>query len=94
MSKVSHVVTKEDLEKVPPMDRNLVIVTLGYSTLVLPYEDGMQLIESFLKAEIVEMEYDDSIKKIKPLTPSMLKFGFMSEHAYKKRKMELLIEGD
>lgn len=84
----------ESVKDVPPVDNNLLIVSVGYNNFVFPYDVGYELIKAFRQAEMVDIGYSDKIEKVFPIPLETLKFRFLSEYAYKQRKMELLIEGN
>lgn len=85
--------TSEKGDPTPSIDNNLIVLSVGYSSFVLPHETGMRIMDAFRQAEKVDVDYDGYVKKIEPMKPDFIKFQFLSDNAYKERKMEILLGG-
>lgn len=73
---------------------NFLVVKLAYDlSIVLPYEAGMQLLNSLQHAEALTERYSED-PRIDPLDTKDISFGLLSEHKYKDIKTAMLLTGN
>lgn len=70
---------------------NFIVVQFGYSgNIVLPYSQGMKLIESLSVAELYDSPYND-IHRIKPVDQSTIQWKCLSAEEYEDIKVSALL---
>lgn len=81
-----------DLDLLNKVDDNYLVIEFGYSnTYVLPYTDGIKLIEMFKNAEAFEGKYENS--RVIPLTISnSLQSYVISNADYRAAKLSQLMD--
>lgn len=70
---------------------NLLLLTLDYSQILLPYEDGLRLFEYLKNAEALEATYNTEHTKIKNFDGSSVKMGLFSYKQYQDIKVAQLM---
>ena len=70
---------------------NLLLFTLDYTQVLLPYEDGLRLFECLKNAEALESTYNTEHTKIKNFDGSNVKMGLFSYKQYQDIKVAQLM---
>lgn len=81
----------EALEQAQTNKPNLLLVTLDYTQVLLPYEDGLRLFECLKNAEALESTYNSEHTKIKNFDGSNVKMGLFSYKQYQDIKVAQLM---
>ena len=70
---------------------SLLLFTLDYTQVLLPYEDGLRLFECLKNAEALESTYNTEHTKIKNFDGSSVKMGLFSYKQYQDIKVAQLM---
>ena len=70
---------------------NLILFTLDYAQILLPYEDGLKLFECLKNAEALESSYNTEHTKIKNFDGSNVKISVFSYKQYQDIKVAQLM---
>ena len=81
----------EALEQAQTNKPNLLLVTLDYTQVLLPYEDGLRLFECLKNAEAIESTYNTEQTKIKNFDGSNVKMSLFSYKQYQDIKVAQLM---
>ena len=81
----------EALEQTQINKPNLLMLTLDYTQVVLPYEEGLKLMECLKNAEALESTYNTEHTKIKNFDGSSVKMGLFSYKQYQDIKVAQLM---
>ena len=81
----------EALEQTKEQKDNLILFTLDYTQVILPYEDGLKLFECLKNAEALESSYNTEHTKIKNFDGSNVKISVFSYKQYQDIKVAQLM---
>ena len=81
----------EALEQTKEQKDNLLLFTLDYTQVLLPYDQGLALLECLKNAEALESTYNTEHTKIKNFDGSNVKIGLFSYKQYQDIKVAQLM---
>lgn len=81
----------EALEQTKEPKDNLLLFTLDYTQVLLPYDQGLVLLECLKNAEALESTYNTEHTKIKNFDGSSVKMGLFSYKQYQDIKVAQLM---
>jgi len=85
--------TIENTDKDLTIRKNMAVITIGYDKFIMPYENGLTVMNAFKQAERIETSYSNNIPtKIKSLgIAEDISLSVLSEEVYKTSKLKYLL---
>ena len=80
-----------NLLKSLPDVANYILIKINYSRLILPFADGIQLLQALRQAETIDTWPSDRMA-IAPINPEQIEISLMSQTEYRKIKLSMLLD--
>jgi len=88
-----HEISEEQWETLNISLSNRMLITMGYTSLVVPFKQGLKISKALEKAELYEKKYQ-KLEKVRDITENDIKVSPISSTKYFRAKMNALLVDD